>query len=98
MHVDNRGGERMFFKKGEFLKLENGTVLEVVFADDEKAICLKIQKSKIIGWLYTGKSIVISNNSSDYTEPLGFEMIPSIGTIGKYRWEPLKPTITFPMV
>ena len=90
--------QELYFRKGEFLKLRNGIALEVVYADDEKAICLKIQKSEFIGWLYTGKSIVISNHSSDYSEPYGFEKIPSVGPIGRFHWEPLKANITYPMV
>lgn len=68
----------MFFKKGEFLKLEDGTVLEVVYSDEEKAVCLKLCNFRDIGWTYTSESIAFSNNAEEYTDMIGITKISNV--------------------
>lgn len=88
----------MFFKKGEFLKLEDGTVLEVVHSDEEKAVCLKLCNFRDIGWTYTSESIAFSNNAEEYTDMLGITKISSVPVKGRTHWKPLRPVLVYPMV
>lgn len=86
----------MLFIPGEVLRLKNKTLLEVIFADKEMAVCLKVKKCSGIGWTRTGKCFIISNRRSDYREPMDFEQIPSVSITGKYHCEPLTPKLVFP--
>lgn len=88
----------MKYEAGQFLKAPNGIILEVVYANEEKAICLKIKHCHEIGWLYTGESIVVSNALCDYEAVIELERIPAVEVDGKYQWEPLKATLNFPMI
>lgn len=88
----------MYFRKGEFLKLGNGIVLEVVFADDEKAVCLTLFNFLNIGWTYTGECTAISNNAEEYQDMFGITKVSSIPIKGHTHWKPLIPVLTYPMV
>ena len=91
----------MLINKGQFFKLPNGEILETVYADDEKAVCLLIVKSYHVGWTYTGRSVVISNTDSDYPNrklPGEVNLIPAVEISGRCLWKPLLPVVSFPMV
>lgn len=88
----------MKYEVGQFLKAPNGIALEVVYADEEKAVCLKIKHCHEIGWLYMGESIAVSNALCDYEAVTELKRIPTIEVNGKYQWEPLKATLIFPMI
>lgn len=62
---EGRGGEEMFCKKGEFLYLTGGFILEVIYADREMAVCIEVKK---VGnrYHYTERSVVISNEAKAY--------------------------------
>lgn len=85
----------MFLVPGDFLKLWNGILLEVVFADSEKAVCLRVKKCSGIGMTHTGVYIVISNRPSDYSDAVDFEKVPSVEVTGRYHWEPLSRKTMF---
>ena len=88
----------MKYEAGQFLKAPDGTVLEVVYADKEKAVCLKMKKYIEGGYIYQGNSIVVSNVLSDYVKAFELERIPTVKLSGSHRWEPLKGTLNFPMI
>ena len=88
----------MFLTPGDFLKLWNGNLLEVVFADSEKAVCLRLKKCSGIGMTHTGAYIVVSNKPNYYVDELDFERVPSVDVMGRYHWEPLDRKSLFFMV
>lgn len=79
----------MIFKKGNFIYLKDGQILEIVYADDEKAVCLKIQRSGG-KCFYTGKALVLSNDDSFHKDDEIFEFGPAPDINGNMKWEPLK--------
>lgn len=84
----------MRFKKGDFLKLQNGIVLEILYADEEKMCCMKLHKH-----CETENCVMLSNKDEDYPkEILGVEKISNYIKEGHYNWKSLNPKITFPMV
>lgn len=84
----------MKFQKGDFLKLQNGIILEVLYADEEKMCCMKLHKH-----CETENCVMLSNKDKDYPKKiLGVEKISNYIKEGCYNWKPLKPKITFPMV
>lgn len=85
----------MFLMPGDFLKLWNGILLEVVFADSEKAVCLRMKKCNGIGMTHTGVYTVISNRADDYSDAVEFEKVPSVKVTGRYHWEPLSRKTMF---
>lgn len=99
-NVDDTGKltDRMLFRSGEIIRVDNKTLFEIAFADTEKAVCLKLKWCDGIGWTQTGKHILVSNKPSDYERSPGFEPVPSISVVGKYHWEPIKTEAVFPMV
>ena len=87
---ESRIGEQMLFEKGKFIYLREGPILEVVYADEEKAVCLKMRGNEDEA-AYTGISEVISNKREDYK---GLSWI-RIGNrpkeiVGRYRWSPIR--------
>lgn len=87
----------MEFEAGEFILLGNQVLLEVVYADAEKAVCMKLQKNDLHEWEYTGKSTVISNEAGKYKNTLlGWEKVPEPTIDRKFRWHPLLPVLNFP--
>lgn len=83
----------MFCSKGDFLHLEDGPVLEVVYADEEKAVCLMIVK-KEKGWEYSG-SCVISNASEDYRGKRWFCKGEKPDIKVKTIWAPIRGTHSY---
>lgn len=93
----------MVFEKGDFIKLLDGNILEVVYADEVKAVCLKLIRDDGSigngGWFYAGNSAVISNNMRDYkgkTEE--WEKVPRIQIVGCPHWKPLRVNYDYPMI
>jgi len=56
----------MFFKKGEFFILEKGPAYEVIYADNEKAVCLKLQRNSQGDYWYTGTALAVCNEQMAY--------------------------------
>lgn len=91
----------MVINKGELLQLSPREILEVVYADDEKAVCLLIVNSPRVGWTYAGRSVVLSNKDSDYPSrklPKEVKHVSEIEISGRCLWKPLLPAVSFPMV
>ncbi len=91
----------MIIKAGQFLKLSANEILEVIYADDEKAVCLMLNKSHCVGWTYTGQCVALSNRTADYPGrrlSKEIKVVPGVELSGKCKWPPLKPVITFPSV
>ena len=80
----------MLFEKGKFIYLKEGPILEVVYADEEKAVCLKMRGNENEA-SYTGISEVISNKSEDYKDLSWIRMGSRPKEIvGRYRWSPIR--------
>lgn len=80
----------MLFEKGKFIYLKEGPILEVVYADEEKAVCLKMRGNGDKA-AYTGISEVISNKREDYKDSSWIRMGSQPKEIvGRYRWSPIR--------
>lgn len=90
--------EGMFLKPGDFLKLWNGIWLEVIYADSEKAVCLRVKTCIGIGMTHTGSYAVVSNKPGDYVGAVDFERVPGVNVTGRYHWEPLSRKSLFFMI
>lgn len=77
----------MFCKKGDFLYLEEGPILEVVYADEEKAVCLVITKNGG-EWGYN-RACVISNDSKEYKDKSWISKIDKPNITRKIKWAPI---------
>lgn len=78
----------MFCKKGDFLYLEEGPVFEVVYADEEKAVCLVILRKG--GRYIYERSCVISNKSEDYKGKCWINKGDRPAITEKRNWTPIK--------
>lgn len=87
---ESRIGEQMLFEKGKFIYLKEGPILEVVYADEEKAVCIKMRGNEEKA-AYDGISKVISNRSEDYKD-LSWIRIGNRPKeiVGRYRWSPIR--------
>lgn len=97
----------MIFEKGDFIYLDEGTVLEVVYADEEKAVCLNLERNRMrsvcgiyseiteSGCSYTGESTVISNEEEDYKDSLWIKKGNKPNIEGMFRWPPIKLNKTY---
>lgn len=83
----------MFCEKGDFLHLEDGPILEVVYADEEKAVCLTIEKRER-KWGY-GRACVISNNSEKYEGKKWVTKGEKPSITRKTIWAPLREAHTY---
>lgn len=79
----------MKFKEGDYIDVGHNGILEVICADKEKAVCLKIQRNYNGNGFYTGKAVVISNDEEKYKNK-NWKMDTQVKIEGKYRWAPLE--------
>lgn len=98
---------KMVFEKGDFIYLDEGPVLEVVYADEEKAVCLILERNKIravceiyseiveTGCFYTGQSTVISNKEEDYKDSSWMKKGNKPNIEGMFRWSPIRLNKTY---
>ena len=69
----------MKFKKDEYIKLDNGILLHVIYADEEKALCLYVSQNRHTGdYYYVGSSKIISNKNADYNCDGGYKRIAPV--------------------
>lgn len=97
----------MVFEKGDFIYLDEGPVLEVVYADEEKAVCLNLERNRMRivcgiyseitenGCSYTGESTVISNEEEDYKDSLWIKKGNKPNIEGMFRWPPIRLNKTY---
>ncbi|MGN0181451.1 MAG: hypothetical protein ACI4DP_03425 [Candidatus Ornithomonoglobus sp.] len=80
----------MKFKQNDFIRLDNGIILHVIYADKEKIVCLKILKNPATEcYYYAESSKIISNKETNYKVEGGFEVIAPISINECTLWEPL---------
>lgn len=80
----------MFFRKGEFFVLEEGPAYEIIYADDEKAVCLKLQRNNQGDYWYTGTALAVSNEQIAYENTPWLKKVSYLNIVDKYMWEPIK--------
>lgn len=68
----------------------NREPLEVVYADEEKAICLRLISDKQGGWSYTESCIAISNKDKHYENQDWLKKASNLKITGSYRWKPIE--------
>lgn len=85
----------MFFEKGEFFILEEGPAYEVIYADNEKAVCLKLQRNHQGDYWYTGTALAVSNKQMDYENTPWLKKVPYLSIVDKFMWEPIKISFTY---
>ncbi|MEG2254367.1 MAG: hypothetical protein RSC33_03465, partial [Vagococcus sp.] len=79
----------MFFKTGDFVKLKNERVFEVVYADKKKAVGIYLHGGEKRGYFYTEHVFVMANESKHYKNESWIKKIPKIKNIAELSWEPI---------
>ncbi len=93
--MENRGQNAAPFKAGDFIMLKGGDPLEVVYADDEKAVCLRLFTDHAGGWIHTGQALAISNDSEHYTDADWLTKAQDLKITGRCQWRPITATMRY---
>ncbi len=93
--MENRVQNAAPFKAGDFIMLKGGDPLEVVYADDEKAVCLRLYTDHAGGWSRTGETVAISNRAEDYQDAPWLQTTRELKITGRCRWKIIKAKMSF---